>query len=364
MRRQLTRDDVEPAVLGGALLGGGGGGHLEEGRAFGELAVLLGEVELWTLDELQEGDLLATAGLVGAPAAREGHVAPADHVRAAQVLQGALGAPIRGIVTNEMGPFATVNGWLQAAMLAVPVVDAPCDGRAHPTGVMGAAGLHRQMGYVSLQAAVGGRGERRIEAMLRGPLAAAAAGVRALSVAAGGLVAVARNPVSAAYAKEHCALGAVGEAMALGAVALEHRGAVGEALAAALMEHLGGEICGLGEVTDVRLETVGGFDVGLATVGDLELSFWNEYMTLERRGRRLGTFPDLIATLDLASGLPLATADLQTGRRVAVVRVPKERLRLGAGVRDPELLRAVEAAIGREVVRYACATDGAGAAGG
>ena len=41
----------------------------------------------------------------------------------------------------------------------------------------------------------------------------------------------------------------------------------------------------------------------------LDLTFWNEYMTLEafdtaggRRGR-LATFPDLMATFDLATGL-------------------------------------------------------------
>lgn len=103
----------------------------------------------------------------------------------------------------------------------------------------------------------------------------------------------------------------------------------------------------------VALETRGGFDVGTVQVGDCELTFWNEYMTLDRAGTRLGTFPDLLVTLDLASGLPIITAEIVVGQEVAVARIPQERLRVGAGMRDPVLYEAVEAATGSKVITYA-----------
>jgi hypothetical protein len=37
---------------------------------------------------------------------------------------------------------------------------------------------------------------------------------------------------------------------------------------------------------------------------------------------------------------------------VTLLAVPRERLILGAGMRDPELFRDVERAVQREVVRY------------
>jgi DUF917 family protein len=63
---------------------------------------------------------------------------------------------LAGIIPNENGAGFGVNGWIQAAALNLPMVDAPANGRAHPTGLMGAMGLHRQINYHSIQSAVGG----------------------------------------------------------------------------------------------------------------------------------------------------------------------------------------------------------------
>src|SRR5690606_10993052 len=96
----------------------------------------------------------------------------------------------------------------------------------------------------------------------------------------------------------------------------------------------------------------GGYDVGSLMVGDLELTFWNEYMTAERSGRRLATFPDLIATVDSASGLPVPSAEIQDGRPVVVLTIPKAKLPRRAGARRPEALRPVERVRGKELAAY------------
>ncbi len=44
---------------------------------------------------------------------------------------------------------STFNGWLEASMLGIPLIDAPCNGRAHPTGVMGSLNLHRDPNYIT-----------------------------------------------------------------------------------------------------------------------------------------------------------------------------------------------------------------------
>ncbi len=358
------------AVLGGAVLGGGGGGYIDDGLERAVLALRVGRPELWTLGEFVGAHgpdaLLLTVSAVGAPAAPERFIRPLDYLAAARLAIDGAPGPVRGLITNENGGTATVNGWFQSAVLGLPVVDAPCNGRAHPTGKMGAMGLHARPGYTSLQAAVGGNPDtgRRVELVVRAPLSRAASLVRAAAVEAGGLVAVARDPQPASYVMEHGAPGAISQAIELGRRMLEAEAAGPQAVQAAVLDFLGGRLLGRGTVSAVHLETRGGFDAGHAIVtgedgSRLELTFWNEFMTAERlaapgQGRaegaghaRLATFPDLIAVLAEATGLPVASAELAQDMAVAVVAAPRERLILGAGMRFPELLREAETAVGR-----------------
>lgn len=337
-------DAVEAMVLGGAFLGGGGGGSLEEGRRLGLAALKLGRPSIVPIDELREESLLATVSAVGAPASREKFVHQDDYVRAVKILAERMSEPLSGLISSENGALSTVNGLIQSAALDLPVVDAPCNGRAHPTGIMGSMGLGELPGFISRQAAVGGNPEtgRHLELYVEAPLVRADALVRQAAVESGGLVAVARNPVSAGYVRTHGAPGAICMALQLGRLMMSNRGAGGETVAKKLVLTARGEIVACGHVAGLELETRGGYDVGLLKVDDFELTFWNEYMTLERRGERLATFPDLIATLDAVDGIPRTSADLTAGTRVIVVRVPRKNLILGAGMRLPAGFRAVE----------------------
>jgi DUF917 family protein len=106
-------------------------------------------------------------------------------------------------------------------------------------------------------------------------------------------------------------------------------------------------------VQRITIQTKGGFDLGQIDLqGGYELTFWNEYMTLEREGQHLATFPDLIATLATDKVRPLPSAEVQEGQKVLVIRVPKERLRLGAGMRQAALFHIAEEAVGKELIRY------------
>jgi len=43
---------------------------------------------------------------------------------------------------------------------------------------------------------------------------------------------------------------------------------------------------------------------------------------------------------------------MTVGQDVAVMRVPQRKLNLGAGVKDPDLLLPIEAAVGRKILEY------------
>lgn len=352
-RLKLTRELVEAAVTGGSFYGGGGGGSAASGREMGLLAVSLGDPVLVDLSELEDDALVLTVSAVGAPAAAGSHAKAYHFVRAVQVFLEHVGVKVSGFITNECGGLATVNGWVQSAIFGIPVVDAPCNGRAHPTGTMGSMGLHRVPGYMSLQAAVGGSEENGtyLEVFVRGSLERAASMVRQASVQAGGLVAVARNPVKVSYARNNAAVGAINRCIQVGLKMLEAQGRSAWAVIEAAAGAARGRVVCAGKVVQKHLETKGGFDVGTVRLETgHELTFWNEYITLETEdGTRLATFPDLIATMNVQSGMPLSSAEIEVGHEVAVVVVPQDQLILGAGARDRSLYVAVEKATGKKI---------------
>ena len=319
----------------------------------GRLAIEVGRPRLVDLDELDDEAILVTVSAVGAPSARDQYLEPIHYVQALQVLIEHLDEPVAGLITNENGGLGTLNGWLQSVVTGIPVVDAPCNGRAHPTGAMGSMGLGEVDGYVSRQAAVGGDpiARRHVRLYAEGSLDSVARLVRQAAVEAGGLIAAARNPVTVAYAREKAAPGALRQAIEIGRALLAAENPLDAAQA--VCDLLGGEVICQASVQRVTIQTKGGFDVGQIDLqGGYELTFWNEYMALEREGQRLGTFPDLIATLSTDEIRPLTSAEIKDGQEVLLIRVPKEQLRLGAGMRRPELFQVAEEAVAKEMVRY------------
>lgn len=344
MKRKLTIEDVQAAVLGGAILGGGGGGILEAGERAAKLALQVGTPELWTVDEFSPEDVSVTVALVGAPAAPNPLVQPRHLMRSLELLRRELpeGQRMVAMHSNENGAETTVNGWIHSALCGLPVIDLACNGRAHPTSVMGALGLHTEDDYVSIQGYAGGAPERYIEGTARGKLEATSAVVRRASIDAGGMVAVARNPVTVEYAMRHGAVGAISFAIALGKAYLKDG-------VRAVAAQLGGRVVTTGTVRKYSCEQREGLDVGRVELDDdgkTTLHFVNEYMVMEQHGQATATFPDLVMTF-AEDGSPLVSARVKQGQRVQVLHAPASSLLLSRTMFMPELYQPLERAIGQ-----------------
>ncbi|HSN12441.1 MAG TPA: DUF917 family protein, partial [Propionibacteriaceae bacterium] len=295
--------------------------------------------------ELSRDATVAVCAVVGAPGAPDQFVSP-DHyseslVRLADEAARQGFGQVAAVVTNENGGLSTVNGWLQAASLGLPLLDCPCNGRAHPTGVMGSLGLHREPAYASIAGFAGGAPERYLDGVLVGRLQTTAKAVRDVSVAVGGMVAVARNPVALGFLVDNGAPGGISQAIEVGEA---HRSGGVSAVA----ELLGGTVVASGPVTGLRIEQLGGFDVGGLTVDGVRLTFVNEYMSADRGDEPLGAFPDLIMTF-ASDGSPLPSAHLREGQEVQVLVAPAAALKLSSTMSMPELMEPVHALLKGEL---------------
>ncbi|MFT3754647.1 MAG: DUF917 family protein [Pseudoxanthomonas sp.] len=347
MKHKLTIEDAQAAVWGGAILGGGGGGHVDNGLKNARLALELGQPELWSPDEFATDAASVTVALVGTPSSQKTPIQPSHMMRALELARAQSELPIRAINTNENGAETSANGWVQAALSGLPVIDLACNGRAHPTSLMGSMGLHRRAGYRSVQGFCGGADDDYVEGVVSGNLDAASKVVRQASVGVGGFVAVARNPVTVADACASGAPGAISAAIALGRAFLS-AGIDG------VCKELGARIVAEGEVVEYVCNRREGLDVGWLQLDDKAgtvLRFVNEYLLLEQGPACLAAFPKLIMTF--TGGSPLVSARVEKGMPVQVLAAPRASLKLSTTMDMPELYQPLEALLGQAIWRDA-----------
>lgn len=346
---------AKAAVYGGCLLGGGGGGWIKDGMARGSLALSLGKVRIVPIDSLDEDAIIMTASAVGASGSPDRHVLPINFVEAIEEVVKVTGVKPDAIVACEIGATGSVNGWIQSVVLGVPVVDAPWEGRAHPTAAMGSGGLWFLEGYESIRSAVGGdptKG-RHMKMVVRGSFQSCATMVRQAAVQAGGVVAVGRDPLPASFMKKNAACGSLAQAISLGQAYLKGLLNGPDSAIESACSFIGADVIYKGTVTSIDLEQRGGFDVGTIQMdkGVCQITFWNEYMTLEIKGERIATFPDLIMTFD-ETGTPLISAGVEPGQRLTIAHAPKDNLILGTGLTDARCYDDAEQATGKEIIKY------------
>jgi DUF917 family protein len=362
MGRILGLQDVEAAIRGGSVFAAGGGGWVEHGRMLGTTAVNIGRPELVAIEEVPDDAYIATAAAIGAPAGTtQWQMLGVDYVKAVELLEESLGAPLYGLMIGQNGSSSTMNAWLPSAMLGTKVVDAVGDIRAHPTGDMGSIGMASSP-EPTIQVAVGGHRDSNsyLELVVRGATAKVSPVLRKAADMSGGFIASCRNPLRASYVRRHAALGGISRALALGQaiMAAEPKGA--RAIIEAILDATSGGLLGEGRVTKKAVAYCSdAFDIGTIAIrtgsGDLLLHVMNEYMAVsDGEGVRLATFPDVIATLGV-DGRPVSVGQIREGDELAVLHIDKSRVPLSSSVNDPAVYPVVEAALGIPIARYALA---------
>jgi DUF917 family protein len=350
---RLTLDDIEPAIVGGMLLsaGGSGKGRVAKDRHFGEMACAQGPIRLTPIDQLDFQADVVVATAVGAPGAGKNFANPHHSILAARQL----------IEVGKFNPGAVMPGhvpgmygWLVAAALGIPLLDAACNGRGHPTVKMGSLGLSSQPDVRLFQSGVGDN----ICITVHGNALITSQLMRAAAVQNGGLIMACRGPLKATLIQSAGALGAITYQLGLGRAVLE-AGSSADARVEAALRFTSGRLLAEGSVVANTVSYREGFDVGEVTVrcaaggNEITLGVCNEFMTADAGGERIATFPDLIAAMDPKSGEVLAISELSPHMPVVIFAVSKRDLPLGSGIFDPAVYPDVERTMNTELARYA-----------
>ena len=323
-----TKEEGLNILYGGWFPGGGGGGLLDGGIAVLEEALSLGGICFADPDEIPEEGIVLTASLVGSPALGKASIGPKHFERTYQLYKEYTGTEISAFISNEAGAQSITNGWIASALSGIPMLDAACDGRAHPTGIMGSMGLDKLPDYKTVQVAVGGDPDDYYELTVSGDIQETSSVVRAASTKAGGFISVLRNPVTLSYIKENSALGVVTMCKEIGAIIRCNLGNP-DRIIALLSEKMEAKEIAFSEVADFDIRSEGGFDYGTVILSSGEIvDFKNEYMAVKKEGENLFTFPDLIAFLSADSGLPINSVDIKVGMKVHLLGIPRKNLLL------------------------------------
>lgn len=325
--RLLTEQNIEDIALGAAVLGTGGGGDPYIGMLMAKQAIRdYGPVELYTLDELDDDDLIIPTAMMGAPTVMVEKMPNGDDiVNAFQAVGKYIGKPVRATMSIEAGGMNSVVPIYVAARLRIPMVDCDGMGRAFPELQMVTHTIHGidatpmamsdERGNTVLMETINNQWTERF--------------ARSVTVDMGAMAMIALYAATVQELKACAVLGTMSQAEEIGKTIRAAR-VQEEDPVTTVREHVGGYLIFKGKIGDVERRTEAGFAKGDAYLEgldeyagqQLQLSFQNEHLVAKINGEIKVSVPDLITVLDIDTGEPITTEAMRYGYRVAIIGIP------------------------------------------
>ena len=325
--RLLYEENIEDIAVGAAVLGSGGGSDPYIGKLMAREAIRqFGPVELYTLDELDDEDLIVPAAGMGAPTVIvEKLPAGDDVIRAFHALGKYLGRTPRATMSIEAGGMNSIRPIYVGARLGIPMVDCDGMGRAFPEiqmTVLTAHGIGASPFVMSDE-----RGNLLLMNAISNKWVETFA--RSCVMHMGATCVIALYSATVKQLKKAAVPGTITLAEEIGKTVRNARRNEASPVDA-LCRAVGGFLLFRGKITDVDRRVSEGFAKGgarMAGVGDHEgqvllLDFQNEHLAVRVDDEFVATVPDLFAVLDGETGAPITTEALRYGMRVAVIAFP------------------------------------------
>jgi len=330
--RPVAGDELESLAIGAWILGTGGGGSpylalLNMRRLYREGVVC----RLMDASELADDDLVAIVSNMGAPlVGQERLTDPRTMAAAVTMMEEYLGRKFHAVMSLEIGGGNSIQPFMAAAMLDLPVVDGDCMGRAFPEAQMTSFAIHDLRMYpltlvdvrdnaVVVARAASWKWMERIS--------------RKACVEVGSIASTCKAPRTGKEVKECGILGSTTKAIGIGRAVRAARRAHRDPIDAVLELESGLKLF-TGKIHDIARRATEGFLRGSATIEGLDdfrghtfkLAFQNEFAVgwLDDEPRVMT--PDLICVLDSVSGDAIGTETLRYGQRVTVILLPSPEI--------------------------------------
>jgi uncharacterized protein len=327
--RILNEEMLRNIVMGAGLLGSGGGGSTKEGMKLVDRVLEFSDgVQLIQPNEAKDTDWGAVIAGMGSPIASLTRVRTWSPKWALELLEKEVGFTSSFVIPFELGAGNSLNPMLAAVQKNIPMIDGDPCGRAVPQVDMTTFFL----GGLSINPFTLTT-EDGIKVLLQTKTPSDIERIaRAITSELEGVSATSCHAMSGADLKKYIIPGTTTLVENLGATIRQHQ-AQGKDPSEAIVEKFDGYILGKGKVENIRVETRGGFDLGVVEViGDLPLTvtFQNENMTAFRDNRLVAVVPDLICAIQ-DDGTPLTNADIKPGMQLTYL-----------GFKAPEQFRSAE----------------------
>ncbi|WAH42087.1 DUF917 domain-containing protein [Alicyclobacillus fastidiosus] len=326
MRRLIHARDIDYLALGATVLGTGGGGDPYIGALMAKQAIeQYGPVELISIDELADDDLVIPSAMMGAPTVMVEKMPSGDEpVKAFTQLEKFLGRKAAATVSIEAGGLNSTIPFVVAAELGIPLVDADGMGRAFPEIPMTA--LHFGGIPATPMMVADEKGNTVLLSTVDGAWTEALS--RNATIVMGGSSMLALYGANARDMRPNLIHGTLSTAIKIGELLAAKEDAA--IRLDKLLKFTDGVELFRGKLTDVMRRTVGGFARGTVTLegtaGDAgsicRIEFQNENLIAMRDGEPMATVPDLITVLDQETVHPITTEELRYGQRVIVIAMP------------------------------------------
>ncbi len=325
--RLLHPKNIEDIALGAAVLGTGGGGDPYIGKLMGIQAIReFGPVELVSLDEIDDDDLIVPTAMMGAPTVIVEKLPKGDEIiKSFHALESYLGQEITATMSAEVGGLNSVTPLTVAARLRIPLVDCDGMGRAFPELQMVTATLY---GVSSTPFAIGDeKGNSAILNTINNRWTETFS--RSITVDMGCTALIACYATTGKELKEWAVPNTMTLVEDIGRTIREARKSKVNVVEA-VREAVGGFRVFKGKIVDVIRRTEKGFARGEATIEGvdeydsqtLKLHFQNENLAAMVDDEIMVSVPDLITVLETETGEPITTETLRYGFRVTVLGIP------------------------------------------
>ncbi len=330
--RTLSKTEIEDLVVGATIFGTGGGGSPEAG-----LKSLMSQfnqgrkLQLVSLDELKDNDLIASPYFVGSVAQKsekqhhqKKHVIEDPIAAAFKLLENRLGKRIAATVAAELGGANTPASMAIAAKLGLPSVDGDLMGRAGPE--LHQSTLHIFSFSMVPSAVVSPTGNQFLVENYS-VIDDYEAIARYASVISGGYVGVVDSPLEVSKANRCLVKGTISKCIEIG---MERREAVEEnrdPVDAVLRKLENGRKIFKGIVSKYSWRDAKGFlfgEVHVSGAGEykgkkLRSAIMNEHIMCWIDNKPAVMPPDLIMFLDSSSGVGITNDKLAKGKKVTVL---------------------------------------------